>query len=169
MGLQSQNIRPPSCLMDAHSMAMKNGHQQESQDICEKYIHSSGRCLLSNCSSAIWSMSVPAWKSCINPQLTESTTMTEMLRLVNVTPLGSMQVSTHTASLHLWRCQNPCFLFHQATVHDQKKHIFFRVQKQLILIRSSHLNHLDTLYHWSKKKKKKITQHDSWTAHWYAA
>lgn len=43
MGPQSQNIRPPSCLMDAHSMAMKNGHQQESWDIREKCVHSSGR------------------------------------------------------------------------------------------------------------------------------
>lgn len=63
----------------------------------EKYIHSSGCHLASNCSSALWSMSVPARERCITPQPTESTTMTEMLRLVNVTPLGCMQVSTHTA------------------------------------------------------------------------
>lgn len=63
----------------------------------EKYIHSCRCHLASNCSSALWSMSVPVRERCINPQPTESTTMTEMLRLVNVTPLGCMQVSTHTA------------------------------------------------------------------------
>lgn len=36
MGSQSQNIKTPSCLMDAHSIAMKNGHQQKSEDILWK-------------------------------------------------------------------------------------------------------------------------------------
>lgn len=92
----SQNIRhQPVNPVTVWPWKMATSRSQRT--FSEKYIHSCGCWLASNCSSAIWSMSVPAWEKCITPQLTESTTMTEMLRLVNVTPLGCMQVSTHTA------------------------------------------------------------------------
>lgn len=149
-GFPKPEYQTPSCLMDAHSIAMKNGHQQKSEDIlwkiypfqwmltCFKLLF----CNMKHVSASLEEIHQSAADSRQKWQKHWDLSMSRHSAACKCPP------TQWEASLHLWQHQNPCFLFHQAPWSE--KHIISSicnssVQLNCFVIRPNNLNTLDTL------------------------